>query len=151
MAEDEAIASLATEGDAGLAGVEPPIGAEQDRQLLDVGPGDSLGAFEKRLSLRRPALRPVKLGQIDQAHGDIGVIGPLRLLADGEGTLVERLGLAVAASRIIEGGEVVERCGDVGVVGPLRLFLDRQRALDEGLGLGVPALLAIELPEVVER
>ena len=81
----------------------------------------------------------------------VGVLGPQRLLADGEAALEERLGLGVAALVLVQPGQVVERGAHVGVVGPQRLLADGEAALVERLGLGVAALGPVQPGQVVER
>ena len=90
--------------------------------------GIALARSNSGLGLRRAALRPIELGQIDQAHGEMRMVGSKRHLGDGERALVERLGLAVSALRMMQHGEIVERDGDVGVVGPTAFsWIDSER------------------------
>jgi hypothetical protein len=73
-------------------------------------------AFVERLGLGVAALLVVEQGQVVEAGGDSGMIGPQRLLVDCQRALVERLGLGVATLRAIELGQVVEADGIVDAV-----------------------------------
>ena len=57
------------------------------------------------------------------------MVGPQRLLRDGEAALVQRLGLGVAALALIQRGQVVQRRADIGVVGAQRLLADGEARL----------------------
>ena len=71
----------------------------------------------------------VKVAEIDQNRGNIGVIGTERLFSDGEGAFVEWLRLSCPPQLGIDGSEIVEADGDVGIIGALCLFVNRNRAL----------------------
>ena len=85
------------------------------------------------------------------------MVGPHRLLEDGEAALVERLGLGVAALRIMKEGEIVERDGHRGMVGPVEALGERERLLCDGLSLaelaGLIELidLGVESAQLVSR
>ena len=68
----------------------------------------------------------IDFGEVVEGCGDVGVLGPQRLLEDRQRPLVERLCLWVAALVAIDIGEVVEGDGGVGVVGPQRLLANCQ-------------------------
>jgi hypothetical protein len=53
------------------------------------------GPLQEQLSLGVPALNTVGPGQVIQALGNIGVLGPEGLFTDGQGSLQERLGFVV--------------------------------------------------------
>ena len=72
---------------------------------------------------------------------DVGVVGPQRLLADGQAALVERLGLGVAALVPIQLGQIVERSANIGWSGPSAFSRMARLRLIERLGLGVAALV----------
>ena len=80
------------------------------------------------------------------------MLGPQRLLADGEAALEERLGLGVAALGLVKQGEVVERRLPVMVCsGPSAFSRMARLRLYKRLGLGVAALLLVQPGQVVER
>jgi hypothetical protein len=72
------------------------------------------------------------------------VVGPQRLLLNGEGAAIERLGFLVAPSVAVELGYVDEACGGVRVVGRKLFFADCEGALQERLGLLVSALVLVD-------
>ena len=87
----------------------------------------------------------------------VGMIGPSRLLDDGQAALVERLGLGVAALRTVEEGEIVERDGNRGVIGPVEALGERECLQRDGYSLvdlaGQAELidLRVECAELVSR
>jgi hypothetical protein len=99
----------------------------------------------------------MQLGQIVEDDGDRGMIGPSRLLDDGQAALVERLGLGVAALRTVEEGEVVERDGSRGMIGPVEALGERKCLQRDGYSLidlaGQAELidLRVECAELVSR
>jgi hypothetical protein len=79
-------------------------------------------------------------GQVVEALGGGGVVGPQHPLADLQGALEERPGGGQLALVLEQAGQVVEAAGGVGVVGPQHPLPDRQGALEERPGGGQLAL-----------
>src|SRR5262249_49630362 len=73
-------------------------------------------ALIKRFDFPVSALGAVEPSQVAEAHGDIGVLGSKRLLADGERAPIERLSLGVAALVAVEIGQPHHACCCISVI-----------------------------------
>ena len=71
----------------------------------------------------------MKLGEVIEASGNIGVIRAQGFYQNRQRALREWLGFRVAALGIIEHGEIIEAFGNIGVIRAQGFFSDRQRAL----------------------
>src|SRR5258706_410684 len=83
------------------------------------------------------ALAKMEQGQVIEALGGIGMVGPQCPLADCQRALAERLRLAVATMCCIKAGKVVECCADRGVVTTMETLNERQRTLGAWNSFGV--------------
>ena len=83
-------------------------------------------------------------GEIVEARGGPGMVGPERGLIDGEGAGVKRFGGVMLAPVVMQPGEIVEACGGRGMVGPERGLADRQGAGIKRLGGVIFAPVAMQ-------
>ena len=75
---------------------------------------DRKRALVELLCLGIAALKPVKLGQIVQRYGDIGMIWTERLFSYRECALEEQLSVGIAALSEIKRRQIVQRLCDIG-------------------------------------
>ena len=80
------------------------------------------------------ALDVGEAGQVVERLADVGVLGPQRLLLDGEVAPVQRLVLGEAALGLVQQGQVAERGADGGVLGPQRLLGHAEAGAGSRLG-----------------
>ena len=107
-------------------------------------------AFVERLGLGVVALGGVKVSQIVQARGHVGMVRSQRFFPDDQRAFVERLGLGVVALGVVKLSQIVQARGHVGMVWSQRFFRDVQRAFVERLGLGVVALGVVKVSKTVQ-
>src|SRR5215470_9328045 len=93
--------------------------------------------FPRLRRIRLAALAFVQLRQVVERLPDIGVLGPQRLLADGQAALIERLGLGIAALVSVQRSQVVERGTGLEVLGSKRLLSHSQYTFGDLSRLGV--------------
>ena len=105
--------------------------AGRARRARPFGTGTADGRRSAKVIKSRlgAALAFVQLGEIVEAHGDIGMFRPENLLQDCQRPPEERLRRLVAALGTVQPGEVVEARGHRGMVRPEHLLPDCQRPL----------------------
>ena len=96
------------------------------------------------------ALRHVEEGQVVQAGGDSGVVGPELCFPDLEAALKERLGLRISALQVVQNRQVTQAGGQSGVVGSELRLPDLEAAFVERLGLRISALQTVQFRQVVQ-
>ena len=74
--------------------------------------------------------------QVGEGDGDLGVVGPVRGLLDGQGAFQGGAGGGQLTQLPLDDAQAGEGDGDLGVVGPVGDLLDGQGAFQGGAGGG---------------